>query len=336
MASCKFEGGKMHGASASKAMLRHSDITKESRAIAAKENPHINTSKSHLNKSIDGLTLEQKYDKYNKRIAELDATTNTNKRKDRVTMQNIEVPVPKDLDRKNYNKWFLRVATILGDTYGYENMIDGGSIHYDEEHEYINSETKKREMSRVHCHYSVIPEFDGGLNGHKMHSKANMRKLNKLVDDMTRKEFNCAFMTGTKKRSRQTVDELKNESSRLEAEQDAQRAQEWLKQLQAEEAMLAAEKVEFERYRASKEQILQDKEQNITNSAKGIENKAVDYYNKAKNLYNSLSRESEDFKVNKSALYNQSLKRAERSKINLDESLLPHTHNKQKEHDFSL
>lgn len=332
MASCKFEGGKCHGASASKAMLRHSDITPTSRAIAAKENPHIDISKSHLNKSIDGLTLEQKFDKYNKRLAELDATTNTNKRKDRVTMQNIEIPVPKDLDRKNYNKWFVRIATILGDTYGYKNMIDGGSIHYDEEHEYISAETGKSTMSRVHCHYSIIPEFDGSLNGHKMHSRANMRKLNKLVDDMTRKEFNCAFMDGTKRKSKKSVEELKNISSQLEALQ----AHEQIKQLQAEESRLAKEKTEFEAYTVSKEQALQDREQNIKESVKDIEGKAVDYYNRAKNLYNSLSRESEDFKVNKGTLYHQSLQRAERSKIDLDESLLPQSHNKQKERDFSL
>jgi len=331
MASCKFEGGKYHNSVEVKAHFRHDDITPVSRKIAAKNNKHIDVSKSHLNRSIFGLSYKEMCQTYDNRIAELDATTNTNKRKDRVTLQNIEIPVPKDLDRKKYNTWFLRVTDILLAEYGRNNFVDG-QIHYDEEHKYINAETKKREMSRVHCHYSIIPEIKGVLNCKKFSGRASMMKLNKLVDDMTHKEFGCAFMDGTKRKSKKSVEELKNISSQLEALQ----AQEQIKQIKTDIATLTEEKAQFEAYRASETQALQDKERNITNSAKDIEGKAVDYYNRARNLYNSLERESEDFKANKSALYNQSLKRAERSKITLDESLLPHMHNKQKERDFSL
>ena len=59
MASAKFEGGKYHGATEAKAHMRHDDISIEAREIAAKNNPHIDTSKSHLNKSLLGLTYEQ-------------------------------------------------------------------------------------------------------------------------------------------------------------------------------------------------------------------------------------------------------------------------------------
>lgn len=221
MASLKFENGKCHGATAAKALMRHNDIDPESRKIAAKENPHIDVTKSHLNKSLLGLTYEQQCEKYDKRIAELDATTNKNKRKDRVTLQGIEVAVPEDLPRNCYNKFFIEVAKILIDEVGNENFIDG-NIHYDEEHDYIDAETHEKTTSRVHCHFGVIPAYDGQLKAQKLYSRSTMRRLNKKVDEMSQREFGVKFMTGTKQKSRKTVDELKNESERLAAEQEKQ------------------------------------------------------------------------------------------------------------------
>lgn len=158
MASCKFEGGKYHTATEAKAHMRHDDISLESRIISAKGNPNIDVTKSHLNRSLLGLTYEQMCQKYDERIAYLDATTNTNRRKDRVTLQNIEIPVPADLDRKLYNKWFIKVTEILCSMYGSENFIDG-QIHWDEEHEYIEAETGELTVSRVHAHFSIVPEI---------------------------------------------------------------------------------------------------------------------------------------------------------------------------------
>lgn len=329
MASAKWESGKCRGGSHAKAMLRHSNITKESRAIAAKANPHINTELSHLNKSI--YSYQQACDRYDKRIKELDETTNTNKRKDRVTMQCIEIPVPADLDRQHYDKWFAKISNLLGTMYSYENVINA-QIHWDEEHSYVDAETKQHRMSRVHGHFSIVPEVDGVLNCKKFSSRANMKKLNNAIDKMTKTEFNCDFMTGTKQKSKKSVDELKNISSQLEA----LKAHEEIKQLNTDLHTLNAQKAEFEAYRASQTQVLQEREQNINDSVKDIENKAVDYYNRAINLYNSLERESEVFKANKGTLYNQSLTRVERSKIELDNSLLPHMHNKQKDRSMSL
>lgn len=320
MASCKFEGGKYHGGTEAKAHMRHDDITPESRAIAAKENKHIDMTKSHLNRSLFGLTYGQMCKKYDKRIALLDSTTNTNKRKDRVTLQNIEIPVPKNLQRKNYNKWFIRITEILINEYGRDNFIDG-QIHWDEEHEYIDAETKERRMSRVHCHYSIVPEVNGVLNCKKMSGRANMKKLNKAVEVMTQAEFGCSFMTGQKKKSRQTIDELKNTSSFLEA-------QERRKQLQAEEITLETEKANFAAYRASQIQTLQDRDANLdkkqaqldsfADSASKMFCDAKDCYDKSKKLYDTLDVETK-------ARYYKPL-------IKLNESLLPSPqNNKQKE-----
>lgn len=312
MASCKFQGGKYHSKTEAKAHLRHDDISVENRKIAAKGNPNIDISKSHLNRSLCGLTYREACEKYDKRIEFLDNTTNTNRRKDRVTLQNIEVPVPADLEREKYNRWFVRVAEILCSMYGQLNFVDG-QIHYDEEHQYISAENGELVMSRVHAHYSIVPEINGILNCKKMSGRANMRKLNKAVEDMTQTEFGCSFMTGEKKKSKQTIDELKNISNHLALEQ-------------RENAL-----IENENEVSRREQAVEQKEANLSL----YERLGVEYYNRAKLLFNNLSLEDEGFKKSKAKLYNQSLQSIDELHIKIDESLLPQTR-KQREKQKSL
>lgn len=126
--------------------------------------------------------------------------------------------------------------------------------------------------SRVHAHFGFVPEYKGQLNAQRFYSRATMRRLNKKIDEMSQREFGCKFMTGEKKRSRQTVDELKNESARLMAEQENQQLQVDNQRLKQENAtlenslvekhkevdmiksQLEAEIAEFKRYRALEQQ----------------------------------------------------------------------------------
>lgn len=215
MASCKFEGGKYKGAAEVKAHFRHNDIDSEKRKIAKKKNKDIDLAKCKDNFNILGLSYEKRCKKYDDRIKYLDKNGNTNKRKDRVTAQCIEIPVPAGLPRDKYHDWFLRIAELLRAKYGEENFIDA-DIHYDEEHEYRDPETRELVVSRVHGHYMIIPEVDGKLNCKKMTLRKNMKELNREVDVMTQAEFGCSFLSGTKKKSTKKVEELKQESEYAE------------------------------------------------------------------------------------------------------------------------
>lgn len=215
MASCKFEGGKYKGASEVKAHFRHNDISPAYRKIAKKKNKHIDLAKCIYNFNILGLSYEERCRKYDSRITYLDSHGNTNKRKDRVTAQCIEIPVPAGLPRNCYNEWFFRVAELLRAKYGEENFIDA-DIHYDEEHEYRDPETKELVISRVHGHYMFVPEIQGKLNCKEMTLRKNMKALNREIEEMTQAEFQCSFMTGKKKKSTKTVEELKQESENAE------------------------------------------------------------------------------------------------------------------------
>lgn len=255
MASCKFEGGKYKGATEVKAHFRHNDISPVRRAIAKKKNKHIDLNKCKYNFSILGLSYEQRCKKYDNRIAYLDKNGNTNKRKDRVTAQCLEIPVPKDLPRDRYHDWFFRIADMLRAKYGEDNFIDG-DIHYDEEHPYIDSETGEEVVSRVHAHFMIVPEVGGTLNCKKMTLRKNMKALNREVDAMTKSEFGCAFMTGTKKKSYKTVEELKQESEYLELLHQIEQEREELHALQT---ALNVHKAALE----TKDKELQEKEEKL-------------------------------------------------------------------------
>lgn len=223
MASCKFEGGKCHGAGDVKAALRHNDTTPEMRAVAAKGNPDIDVSKAGLNVRLWGGTYAERCAAYDARIAELDARPGANVRKDRVTGQLIETPVPKDLPRGQYNAWAKRVLEIQVARYGAENIISA-DVHWDEEHEYTG-EGGKAEMSRVHLQTVAVPVVDGRLCGKEFFSRRGMRELNAEVQAMSREEFGVDFMDGTKKKGQKSTEQLKAESAQR-AQEAAQRLQE--------------------------------------------------------------------------------------------------------------
>ena len=197
-----------------KAMLRHCE--NEERLQHEHSNKDIDKSKTHLNRQL--MSYEDSCSFYDNRIKELDNNGNKNKRKDRVTMFGLDIPVPEHLDKHEYSEWFDKVNSIVVEMYGgyaAANIV-GLYQHYDEEHSYIDAETKHKRVSRVHEHIYIVPEHDGQLNGKWFSSKANMLKINKAIDKMTMQDYYISFMDGTKKKSKSDVETLKNASLRAE------------------------------------------------------------------------------------------------------------------------
>ena len=199
-----------------KAMLRHCE--NEERLQHEHSNKDIDKSKTHLNKQY--CSYEDSCWHYDARLKYLDTNGNKNKRKDRVTMFGLDIPVPEHLNRNEYSEWFDKVNSIVAEMYGGDNdaNIVGFYQHYDEAHSYIDAETKQERVSRVHEHIYIIPEHDGQLNGKWFSSKANMLKINNAIDKMTMQDYGITFMDGSKKKSTSAVETLKNKS--LKAEND--------------------------------------------------------------------------------------------------------------------
>lgn len=271
MASAKWEGGNCKGATAAKAMLRHSAIEKDRRAVAAKKNKDIDLGKAGDNFTLHGLSYEQACDRYDE-IIERIRPTNTNKRHDAVTMQVIEIPAPEGLSEDQIVPWFRRVGKIIeNDVFGSDNFIEG-FIHADEVHEYTDPGTKEKVLSRVHGHFAGVPVVNGSLNNKKISSRRNIIKLNNAIEQMTRDEFGCSFNTGKKTKSVKTVETLKTDSMLEEMRQEERERLEHVKQLE-QDAM--------SRYRMAnreREQILKDARDKAARIVQEAKNEQTNIY----------------------------------------------------------
>lgn len=256
MASVNFE--KLKSPQEVKSVLRHCD-TRE-RMKHEHNNEHINKDLTKYN-----MQLKRNYRNtcklYDERIEMLDNTTNKNKRKDRVTCFGLEIPIPASVSDSDTGHFANNVYKILRERYGDENILQL-YVHVDEKHNYVDAETKEIKTSLNHIHAYVIPERCGQLVGKQFSSRANMISLNNAIHEMCLHDFGCAFMDGSKRKSRKEVEELKNNS--IEALQELvndvhekeQELQEREQSLRVRERKLSMREANIEHQK----QILQERE----------------------------------------------------------------------------
>lgn len=219
MASCDWQ--KIKTPQEAKAMLRHC-VTDE-RMKTEHANTEIDKNRTQRNVAFGSMSdYVESCERYDERLAELDAVKGANKRKDRVTLVGLSVPTPEGMSDAVARRWFADVYAHIEERFGAENVI-GGTAHFDEVHEYKDAETGARRESRAHLHAYVVPVAGDKLNAKQVMSKANMIALNREVEEITRERYpEYRFMTGTKRKSKKSVETLKNESAEREAEARAQ------------------------------------------------------------------------------------------------------------------
>lgn len=210
MASVDFE--KIKNITELKRKFRHCD--RDARKVDNHSNLEIDKTRTYLNTQTASYTEICR--KFDERLSILDSKPGANRRKDRVVCFGLELPVPKGLPKDRYAQWFGDVDVIMQDFDGYLGLY----VHYDEVHEYRDAETGDLKESRVHGHCFCIPEIDGKLNGKAFSNKQHMKALNDRIHQMSMDKYGVEFMDGTKRKSRKTVEELKNESRYKELESD--------------------------------------------------------------------------------------------------------------------
>ncbi len=255
MASVDFQ--KVKGASEAKALFRHSD--KAERLAHDHTNEQIDKSATRANRQLP-MSYAETCRRYDERIAKLDGTTNTNKRKDRVTLMGLCVPFPKGLSDKNGVSFCNECLHILRGIYGTENVLQA-YIHFDEKHEYTDARTGEKTESRSHVHFYIVPEKDGVLNAKVLMNKGHMIQVNNAIHEMVEDRFGLQFMDGSGRKSKKSVSELKNASrerelSERKATLDAREAS----LRQREEALRAAETRQNAFFETERENIRRMKE----------------------------------------------------------------------------
>ena len=270
---CKCKGGTQ-----AKSIMRHNDKEERVKPECKHANPHLDKSKSHLNLAYKNVSYAEAKEIYDKRILELDATTNTNKRSDRVTMFGLEIPRPPDLEPQHYRRWFNRVCNLVEDWVGSDNFIEG-YFHVDEVHDYYDTEEEGWKTSVEHAHLMVIPEMDGKLNGKAFSSRARITALNKEIEKMTQAEFGCRFHTGKGKRAG-TVDDLKVASAEAMKQMEKELAQKEIelnaksdsldRELEERTSKLEAEYSERQAKLTVREDLVQQRENEVSDIKKSL------------------------------------------------------------------
>ena len=213
MASVNFE--RIKDASKAKAMFRHSD--REERLKHEHTNEHINKAVTANNTQYK-RSYKETCERYDNRISYLDKTTNTNKRKDRVTLIGMTIPFPVDLDTSKGDEWASKCLHIINEMYGAENVMQA-YVHYDEQHAYKDALTGEERMSRAHMHVYVVPELEGKLNAKACATMPYILELNNRIHKMTEEQFDVQFMDGSHRKRKESVTELKNASRELALKQ---------------------------------------------------------------------------------------------------------------------
>ncbi len=178
----------------------------------AREHRNNDIDKNRTSENIDFLKMsyEESCNKYDERIKELDSTTNTNKRRDRVTAFGLIISMPEGLSREDEKRLMEVSIQLFEKRYGKQNLI-GAYGHWDEIHDYVRDERFK--SSRAHLHLFIVPEIRGGLRGKEFSSKKAMKEMNREIDKKCMELFGKHFLTG-EKAERKTVAELKAQSNK--------------------------------------------------------------------------------------------------------------------------
>lgn len=201
-------------------------------------NPDIDRTKSACVWVMDDVKTCQK--NIRETIAKIDIIRPPKRiKRDRKTVAELCVPAPREgTSQDDALRFFQAVYEELAAA-GYH--VCGGAVHGDEVHDYIDPDDKKLHHSRLHMHVLLVPETDQGCNMKSWLTKSRFRELNSLCDRVCMQELGHPYQDGSGRRSRGTVEALKERSGaemiraaedvrdelpRLEASRNALRMQE--------------------------------------------------------------------------------------------------------------
>jgi len=171
-------------------------------------------------------------DRHRKKLEELDSQPKANKRKNRVINQMIEFPTPEWLQfdpdgteeekqeqaeaLKQFYVGLIR-AEIEAGIIDPESIVSI-SIHLDEVHMYRDAETGEPRQSRPHMHVMLFPLYKGRLCWRDFSTNTRIIQSNQAADKFCLEEYGKTYRDGTKKKSKKTVQKLKQESTEREAD----------------------------------------------------------------------------------------------------------------------
>ena len=184
-----------------------------------------------------GLPVFSSYDvtipKHKEELKRLDALPKQNLRKNRVINQMVEFPAgdwltfdpdgteetkrKQEEDLKDFFSGMLQAEIDAGVIR--KDQIVAAVVHLDEVHDYVDSETGEKVQSRPHMHVMIFPtESDGHLNHRDFSNRTRIMMSNQAANKFCMENYGKKYETGSKRKSKKSVQKLKRESAEKAAE----------------------------------------------------------------------------------------------------------------------
>lgn len=215
-------------------------------------NKDIDTSKSYLNYNHGPYKKwKDMAEAMKEEIAKVDREIPPKRiRKDRKTWLIAEVHCPKEIEEMGKEDAFFQKAYgVLGKVF--DDHVIGAQIHKDEVHEYRQKKDgsiEKRE-SRMHMDLFIVPVTKIGINMKTFLNRKRIVAANKVMQEMTAKEYGISYHTGAGK-NKDTVETLKERSKMIGEVEKAKTELDSLKEMiSKEQKKLSAIKEQCDDYK---------------------------------------------------------------------------------------
>ncbi|SDW49094.1 Plasmid recombination enzyme [Lachnospiraceae bacterium KHCPX20] len=189
--------------------ILHDDFNRRADPTKKHQNTNIDYKKTKLNQNFLGITSKEAIARWESRVKEFEPVSI--QRNNRVDLACLEMPAPKGLSVKQQQELFQDFFDICCKRFGKENIVFANS-HFDEIHQYDDSNTGMNKISRPHIHVKIVPVVNGQLNHKAFCSRENIISLNNEMEDLCQRKYHVPFNT-KEKVPKKRVDQMKKESA---------------------------------------------------------------------------------------------------------------------------
>ena len=226
----------------------HNFRTKENHS-----NKDIRPELTPFNRHYGPQTAEEFQEKFRAMVAAMDEKhPPKRKKKDRKEGLGVLIFSPREgMSPEDEAKWSQAAYEVMLELF--PEQVVGGTYHADEVHKYIDPNDGLEHVSRGHTHIELIPWTDTkGLNMDEFYKRTLPNRINEALDEKCRELFGYAYRDGSQKKSRGSVERMKQKSTEAAIEKaEADLSNKLFEVQEAEEATRKAEKARQEAEKAT-------------------------------------------------------------------------------------
>lgn len=206
----------MAGVETSKSTIKNvgqmkSHYDEEKRLTNNHRNKHIDKSKTPLNYNLGASSWREMMKACKEEVKLQDKLCPPKRKKnDRKDMYTLIIYCPEELERRNkefFEKFYEKYEEA------FPGSLKGIQVHLDEQHNYIDPDTKEERKSLIHGHCFGVPISEKGCNMKSFMNRQYFVKVNAICSEIA-KEMGANYHTGKGHHQSKKVEDMKLASAR--------------------------------------------------------------------------------------------------------------------------